>query len=153
MTMIMAQHLVLSTQRKPFLASIQLKQRLTYTLNLGPDGSPSGNLSSSREPVSLVRPPPKSSLVGTDSGNHRPVILTQGSRGYGHGFGGDAFELGVRVQMDTHIDKADGSDVQTVKLHRVDSHSSTTGASGKGVPVQYDVERGDDRYDYDDAKR
>lgn len=110
-------------------------------------------MSSSREPASLGRPThPKSGLVGTDSGNGRSAILVRGSRGYGRGFGDDTFELGVRVQTETHIDNSDGAGIQTVELHRVDSHSSTTGASGKGVPAQYDLERGDDKYDEEDTR-
>ncbi|KAF8609586.1 hypothetical protein BDV93DRAFT_540834 [Ceratobasidium sp. AG-I] len=130
MTMIMAQHLVLSTQNF--------------------NDSPSGNLSSSREPASLARPPhPKS---GVESGTNRPAMLVRGSRGYGRPFGNDTFELGVRVQTETHIDNSDGAGVQTVSLHRVDSHSSMTSASGKNVPVQYDPERGDDKYDEEDTR-
>ena len=58
----------------------------------------------------------------------------------------------MRVQTETHIDNSDGAGVQTVELHRVDSHSSMTSASGKGVPVQYDPERGDDKYDEEDTR-
>lgn len=147
----MAQHLVLSTQSTHPPTLTQLKHGSLY-LHLDFSDSPSANMSSSREPGSLARPPPKSGLTGTDSGAHRPALLVRGSRGYGRGFGNDAFELGVRVQTETHIDNSDGLGAQTVELSKVDSRSSTTGASGKGVPVQYDPERGDSHYDEDDTR-
>lgn len=71
------------------------------------------------------------------------------ARGRG-GLGSDTFELGVRVQTETHMDHDDAG-ARTVELHRVESLSST-GASGKGIPAQYDAERGYDRYDEDDTR-
>ncbi|KAG9126618.1 hypothetical protein FRC07_002768 [Ceratobasidium sp. 392] len=126
MTMIMAQHLVLDTQ------------------NFN-DNSSTINVPSSHDPT-LARQHPKS--LGVESGKHHPTSLVHTPRGHGrNGFGGDTFELGVRVQTETHMDMDDlPAGTRAVDLQRAESFSSM-GASGKGVPVQYDPERGYDKYE------
>ncbi|QRV91421.1 hypothetical protein RhiJN_19439 [Ceratobasidium sp. AG-Ba] len=130
MTMIMAQHLVLSTQNFNGTSS-------------------TNNVSSSRDPTLANRPQyPKS--LGAESAKYRPTSLIRSPRGYGRGgYASDTFELGVRVQTETHMETDDlpHSGARTVELQRAESISSTTGNSGKGVPVQYDPERG---YAYDE---
>ncbi|KAG9104869.1 hypothetical protein FRC06_006694 [Ceratobasidium sp. 370] len=91
------------------------------------------------------------STQSIESGKHRPTSLVRSPRGHGRGgYGTDTFELGVRVQTETHME-TDGHLVsaRAVELQRAESLSSTTGASAKGFPGQYDLERGDDKYEED----
>ncbi|KAG8726540.1 hypothetical protein FRC12_023306, partial [Ceratobasidium sp. 428] len=129
MTMIMAQHLVLATQ------------------NFN-DNASTINIPSTHDPT-LARAHPKALTI--DSGKHYPSSFVRTPRGHDRsGYGGDTFELGVRVQTETHMDMDElpvGS--RAVELRRAESLSSTTGASGKGLPVQYDPERGYDKYEED----
>ncbi|CAE6490580.1 unnamed protein product [Rhizoctonia solani] len=132
-TMIMAQHLVLSTQNF--------------------NDSTSANYSSAREPPSLGRPVfPAKGFQSSESGKTRPTssITVHGSgiRNL-RGNPTDTFELGVRIQTETHMDTEGDGGVRTVDLQRVESHSST-GASGK---VKYDPERGYEPYDEDETHR
>ncbi|ELU41866.1 hypothetical protein AG1IA_04101 [Rhizoctonia solani AG-1 IA] len=132
-TMIMAQHLVLSTQNF--------------------NDSTSANYSSAREPPSLGRPVfPAKGFQSSESGKTRPTssITVHGSgiRNL-RGNPTDTFELGVRIQTETHMDTEGDGGVRTVDLQRVESHSST-GASGK---VKYDPERGYEPYDEDETRR
>ncbi|CCO29386.1 hypothetical protein RSOLAG1IB_02656 [Rhizoctonia solani AG-1 IB] len=132
-TMIMAQHLVLATQNF--------------------NDSTSANYSSTREPPSLGRPVfPAKAFRSSESGNTRPVssVIVRGPGGRtGRGNPNDTFELGVRVQTETHMDNGDDNGVRTVDLQRAESRSST-GASGK---VQYDPERGYGPYDEDETRK
>ncbi|CAE6455456.1 unnamed protein product [Rhizoctonia solani] len=138
-TMIMAQHLVLSTQNF--------------------NDSTSAHYSSGQNlPSSGARPPfhgGKAFL--SDSGKTRPsssvVVRGPGGGGRTGHMGTDTFELGVRIQTETHMDNGEDIGARTVDLQKVDSRSSTTGASGKGVPVQYDPERGYGNYDEDDTRK
>ncbi|KAJ1311237.1 hypothetical protein OPQ81_009737 [Rhizoctonia solani] len=136
-TMIMAQHLVLSTQSF--------------------NDSTSGHYSSAREPPSSGgRPPFQAKGYLSESGKTRPAssIVVRGPGGRnGHAMATDTFELGVRIQTETHMDSGVDIGARTVDLQKVESRSSTTGASGKGVPVQYDPERGYDHYDEDDTRQ
>lgn len=129
-TMIMSQHLVLSTQRF--------------------NDSSSTNYSSSRDPVSARNAAlaHAKGTQGTESSKARPTSLVVRGRHPPT----DTFELGVRIQTETHMDNGNDVGVRTVDLHRVESLSST-GASGKGVPAQYDPERGYDHDDEDDSRQ
>jgi hypothetical protein len=111
----------------------------------GFNDSASTSYTSSRDPVSAPRPPIHvKGFQSSDSGKARPKSLMV--RGGGQQNPTDTFELGVRIQTETHMDGGDELGARTVDLHRVESLSST-GASGKGVPAQYDPERG---FDHDD---
>ncbi|KAG8691506.1 hypothetical protein FRC11_002402 [Ceratobasidium sp. 423] len=133
-TMIMAQHLVLSTQ------------------NFN-DSTSAAHFSSSRGPPSGGRPFQGKGFL-SESGKTRPTssIVARGPGGRS-GLPTDTFELGVRVETETHMDNGEDLGARTVDLKRVDSRSSTTDASGKGVPVQYDPERGYGQYDEDDTRQ
>ncbi|KAG9095458.1 hypothetical protein FS749_010418 [Ceratobasidium sp. UAMH 11750] len=129
-TMIMSQHLVLSTQDF--------------------NDTSSTNISNNYDPTLAGRPRDPRSL-GVESGKHRSTSLVHSPRGHGRGgYGTDMFELGVRVQTETHMEADDVPvTARAVELQRAGSFSSTTGASAKGIPVQYDLERGDDKYEED----
>ncbi|KAG8745738.1 hypothetical protein FRC10_007218, partial [Ceratobasidium sp. 414] len=111
------------------------------------DAASTNNMSSSRDPTLAGRPHPQS--LGIESGKHRSASLVRSPRGQGRGgYGADTFELGVRVQTETHMETDElPVSARAVELQRAGSFSSTTGTSAKGVPVQYDLERGDDKYE------
>ncbi|CAE7073543.1 unnamed protein product [Rhizoctonia solani] len=132
-TMIMAQHLVLATQNF--------------------NDTTSANYSNSRDlPSSGARPPFKGFL--SESGKTRPtssvVVRAPGGR---HPMGTDTFELGVRIQTETHMDHGEDVGARTVDLQKVESRSSTTDTSGKNDLVKYDPERGYSQYDEDDTRQ
>ncbi|CUA76897.1 hypothetical protein RSOLAG22IIIB_02376 [Rhizoctonia solani] len=133
-TMIMAQHLVLSTQNF--------------------NDTTSAHYSNSRDLPSSARPPFSAKGFSSESGKTRPTssVVMRGPAGR-HPMATDTFELGVRIQTETHMDNGEDLGVRTVDLQRAESRSSTTGTSGKGVPVQYDPERGYGQYDDDDTRK
>ncbi|CAE6388871.1 unnamed protein product [Rhizoctonia solani] len=132
-TMIMAQHLVLSTQNF--------------------NDTTSANYSNTREiPSSGGRPFHGKGFL-SDSAKIRPSSSTVVRPHGRHPAGADTFELGVRIQTETHMDSGEDSGARTVDLQRAESRSSMTDASGKGVPVQYDPERGYGQYDDDDTRK
>ncbi|CAE6395923.1 unnamed protein product [Rhizoctonia solani] len=132
-TMIMAQHLVLATQNF--------------------NDSTSANYSSAREPPSLGRPVfAAKGFQSSESSKTRPTssVIVRGPGGRAiPAKTTDTFELGVRIQTETHMDNGDDNGARTVDLQRAESRSST-GASGK---VQYDPERGYGPYDEDETHR
>lgn len=71
--------------------------------------------------------------------------MVHGSGRRGRGFGSDTFELGVRVQTETHMDRGDVG-TRTVELSKIESNSSAE-LSGKGVTP--DPERGYGHYNPD----